>query len=221
MYLLGTVDIIYFGHSSFRFKGKSVSVVTDPYDARCGKFPKDAEADIVTVSHNHSDHNQVKNVVGSPFVVDGPGEYEIKGVSIIGVSSWHDDSQGTERGSNTAFVFEFEGVKLLHLGDLGHKLTTDQLEEIGSIDVVFVPVGGLYTIDAKTAVEVVRQVDPWVVVPMHYQQPGLEAETFGKLTGVDVFLKELGAANPQTAPKLSLTSERLPTEMQVVVLERK
>lgn len=215
------MEITYLGHSSFRLKGKTASVVTDPYDEKTEKFPREIEADIVTISHDHDDHNQTKNVHGSSFIVKGPGEYEIKGVSVIGIASWHDDKKGEERGANTMYVVELEDLRLAHVGDLGHKLTQADLEEMGSIDILLVPVGGEYTIDAKTAAEVVRQIDPWVVIPMHYQQEGLNQATFSKLTGVEEFLKEMGKTDVQPIPKFSISAERLPTELQVVVLEKK
>lgn len=215
------MEISYLGHSSFKIRGKTATVVTDPYGEMGGKFPKDTTADIVTVSHGHGDHNQKDKVGGNPFVIEGPGEYEVKGVSVIGVFTWHDSEEGRARGANTAYVIEMDGLRLLHLGDLGHKLSEGQVSEIGPIDLVMVPVGGVYTLDAKTAAEVVRQVDPWVVVPMHYQQAGLDPKMFGSLTGVGEFLKEMGKDGVTAVPKLVISADRLPTELQVVVLERK
>lgn len=215
------MEITYLGHSSFKLKGKVATVVTDPYDEKVGKYPKDTQADIVTVSHDHSDHNQTSKLLGTPFVIAGPGEYEVKGVSVIGVHTFHDDQSGAARGINTVYVIEMDELRLVHLGDLGHKLTEENLAEIGSVDIVFIPVGGEYTIDAKIAAEVVKQVDPWIAVPMHYQQEGLEAGTFGKLVGVDAFLKEMAKEGVVPAPKLTMSVDKLPTELQIVVLERK
>ncbi|OGC91878.1 hypothetical protein A2876_03960 [Candidatus Amesbacteria bacterium RIFCSPHIGHO2_01_FULL_48_32b] len=214
------MEVTYLGHSSFRIKGKTAVIVTDPYDENCGKFPKDVSADIVTVSHDHSDHNNIKSL-SSSFIVHGPGEYEVKGVSIIGVHTWHDEKLGAERGANTVYVIEIDGMRVAHLGDLGHKLSQEQIDEMGPVDVVMVPVGGVYTIDAATAGNVVKQVDPWMVIPMHYQQAGLDSAAFGKLTGVGEFLKEMGKTDVQAIPKLVISVDRLPTEQQVVVLERR
>ncbi len=135
------MEIIYLGHSAFRLKGKTASVVTDPYDETVGKFPKEVEADVVTVSHGHFDHNAVSKIRGNPFVVDSPGEIEVKGVSVVGVATHHDDKMGEERGGNTVFVIEMEGLRVVHLGDLGHKLTAEQLAEIGPVDMAMLPVG--------------------------------------------------------------------------------
>lgn len=214
------MDINYLGHSSFRIKGRGAGVVTDPYNEKCGKYPRDVVAEIVTVSHDHADHNQTQLVGGSPFIVNGPGEYEIKGVSIIGIPSFHDDKKGVERGANTIYVFEVDGMRLVHVGDLGHKLSDGQLEDIGPVDIAMIPVGGEYTIDAKMAAEVAHQLDPWIIIPMHYKQAGLNEADFGKLTGVDEFLKEMGATVVPIS-KLSVTRDKLPQETQVIVLERK
>lgn len=203
------MDIVYLGHSSFKIKGKGVTVVTDPY---LGK----SEADIVTVSHDHFDHNKTE-LVSSRFVVNGPGEYEIGGVSIVGVGSFHDDKKGIERGKNTIYVIEMDGMRVCHLGDLGHKLEEGQLEEVGNVDIVMVPVGGVFTIDAKTAVEVVKQLEASIVIPMHYDLP--------ELTGAEVFLKEMGlpagrqGAEGPVAKLMTMTRDKLPSEMQVVWLK--
>lgn len=216
---VSAMDITYFGHSSFRLKGKSATVVTDPYDERVGRFPKDTEANIVTISHDHEDHNQIDKVKGSPFVIRGPGEYEVSGVSVIGIHSFHDNESGASRGTNTIYVIEMDGLRVCHLGDLGHKLTNEQLEEMGPIDIVMVPVGGVYTIDAKTAVEVTKQADPRVVIPMHYQ--ATETRLSEELGKVDEFLKEMGVTQPVLQAKYSITTDKLPSELQVVVMERK
>lgn len=219
--MLEPMEIGYLGHASFKIRGKTATVVTDPYDERCGRFPGDLAADIVTVSHDHSDHNRLSRVKGRPFVISGPGEYEVRSVTVVGVASWHDDQQGRLRGPNTIYVLEIDEVKVCHLGDLGHLLDPGQLDQIGRTEVVLVPVGGVYTIDAKTAAMVVKQLAPAVVVPMHYQQKGLDHKTFGQLAGVDDFLAQMGATGsllPQ--PKLVLVKDKLPEELQVVVLDR-
>jgi len=214
------MDIFYLGHSSFRIKGKQKTVVTDPYGELAGKFPKGIEADMVTVSHDHEDHNQSQKVGGNPFIISGPGEYEVGGVSVVGVPTSHDDTDGNERGQNTAYVIEIDGLRIIHLGDLGHKLTQEQLEEIGPVDILLIPVGGIYTIDAKTAAEVTKQIDPWVVIPMHYKNGDTKLTL--ELDEVLDFLKEMGKpVDTPSAAKYSVTMERLPEELQVVLLEKK
>lgn len=193
-------------------------MVCDPYADKWGKYPKDVEADVVTVSHDHPDHNAIDKIGAKPFIISGPGEYEVKGISVIGVSSYHDENNGTERGMNTMFVIEVDGLRVGHLGDLGHKLSQGQLEELGSIDVLLLPIGGKYTIDAKQAAEVLRQVDPWVVIPMHYAQEGMDT---ADLTGIADFLKEIGKGEIEPVAKYVMTADRLPTELQVVVMSKK
>lgn len=213
------MDIYPLGHSSFRIKGKQATIVTDPYDqAAVGlKFPK-VEADVVTISHDHRDHNASLLVEGTPYVVKGAGEYEIKGVHIVGVSVFHDDKQGEQRGKNVMYQMIVDGVTLVHLGDLGHKLSTEQAKEIGTCDILFIPVGGAYTIGADIASEVAAQFEPKIIIPMHYKREGLKAD-LDVLSGVDKFLKEMG--NEEVAPisKLSITKDKLPEDTQVVVLE--
>lgn len=213
------MDILPLGHSSFRIRGKNTTVVADPYDKSLVglTFPK-VEADIVTVSHDHPDHNHVSAVGGSPFVVTGPGEYEIKGISIIGVSVFHDDVGGQKRGKNTIYRMEVDGVSIVHLGDLGHVLTTDQVDALDGVDVLFVPVGGEYTIDAVGAKSVVGDIEPAIVIPMHYYKEKLNKQTFGTLSPVSKFLSEMGK-DPLCQSKLIVHKDKLPTELQVVVLE--
>lgn len=215
------MEITYLGHSSFKLRGKTVTVVTDPYDASMVgiKFPKHTAADIVTVSHDHSDHNAVDQIEGNPFVVQGAGEYEIKGVEIVGLSVFHDAQKGAERGGNTMYRIKVDGVSIVHLGDLGHTLISDQVDSLDGVDVLIVPVGGVFTIDAVQAAEVVGEVGPLIVIPMHYNRPELQQKTFGKLLPVTAFLKEMGKEGLQPAPKLTISKDKLPEELQVVVLQ--
>ena len=215
------MDITFLGHSSFRIKGKNVTLVTDPYYAKLVglKYPR-VSADIVTVSHGHDDHNKVENVSGVKKVISGPGEYEIMGVSIIGIASFHDDKKGKLRGKNTVYVIEMDGLRLVHLGDLGHKLSDNILEGIGNVDVLMIPVGGEYTIGPSTAADIVRDVEPRTTIPMHYQMKGLNPEIFGKLTSVDAFLSDVGLS-AETMDKLTIKKESLGEDQKVVVLERK
>ncbi len=224
------MDITYLGHSSFKIKGRTISVVTDPFDPKMLgiKFPK-TQADVVTISHHHKDHDAVSQVDEIKRVVDGPGEYEIGGVSIIGISSYHDDKQslaseaskkGEIRGKNTIYSIELDGLTIAHLGDLGHTLGEDKIKELADVDVLMIPVGGEFTIDSKTAVEIVKAINPTIVIPMHYQLPGLNPETFSKLSPPDAFLAEVGL-KVEKLPKLSLKAGDLVVEDQKVVLLEK
>lgn len=212
------MEIIWHGQASFKIKGKVASVIIDPFDPEAVglKLPKDLTADSVLISHNHGDHNNHAAVSEEAIKITGPGEYEVKGVQIVGVSTYHDTQQGAERGKNTVYNLIIEGLKIVHLGDLGHKLTEDQVQEIGDTDILLIPVGGVYTIDAKVATEVVSQLEPRIIIPMHYALPGLKYE----LAPVEDFLKEMGKENIEPQPKLSITKDKLPEEPQVVVLQK-
>lgn len=215
------MDITFLGHASFRLKGKTTSLVTDPYDPdKVGlKFPK-VNADIVTISHDHDDHNQAGLVKDVRKVVGGPGEYEIQGISIMGFASFHDDKKGQLRGKNTIFVIEMDGLRLAHLGDLGHKLNEKTVEEMGDIDLLMIPIGGVYTINASEAAEVVRAIEPNITIPMHYQMDGLKKEIFEKLTGPKPFLADVGLTVDRSN-KLSVKRSTIEEEQKVVVLDIK
>ena len=215
------MDIKYLGHSSFRLRGKTASLVTDPFDPKkVGlKYPK-VSADIVTVSHQHTDHNFVDPIKEYKRVIDGPGEYEISGISVIGINSFHDDKKGELRGRNTIYVIELDEIRLAHLGDLGHKLTEKTIGKMGSIDILMIPVGGVYTINDTVAAEIVRGIEPTITIPMHYQVPGLNKETFSKLSKVDEFLSEVGLSVEKTN-KLTFKKTDIGEDQRVVVLDTK
>ncbi|MFA5942811.1 MAG: MBL fold metallo-hydrolase [Candidatus Paceibacterota bacterium] len=215
------MDIFPLGHSSFRIKGKSVTVVTDPFDASLVgfPFPKHIASDIVTVSHGHTDHNQTGLVEGNPYIVDGPGEYEIKGVGIIGIPLFHDDKKGTLRGSVTAYHMEIDNVNIVHLGDIGVVPNSDEVERLDGVDILFVPVGGSVTLDLNQIAGVIAELEPSIVIPMHYKTSRHDTKNFGELTGVSEFLKIMGKEAISPVPKFSITKDKLPAEMQIVVLE--
>ncbi|PIU95493.1 MAG: MBL fold metallo-hydrolase [Armatimonadetes bacterium CG06_land_8_20_14_3_00_66_21] len=148
-------------------------VLVDPFPADFGYASPTAEPQVCLVTHEHADHNSVSNVKGKPEVVRGAGAHEAAGLVFAGVATFHDDQQGAKRGPNTVYVWQMAGLRLAHLGDLGHLLTQEQLREIGKVDVVLVPVGGFYTIDAKQAVEVIRQLSAKIAIPMHYKTKAL------------------------------------------------
>jgi len=183
------------------------------------KFPKHVSADIVTVSHQHEDHNAVDAVEGSPYVVNGPGEYEIQGVVVMGFATYHDGQGGAKRGSNTIYRIEIDGVSIAHLGDLGHTLNSDQVDALDGVDILLIPVGGIYTVDAGQAASIVKEIDPKIVIPMHYGRSSLNQDVFGELAPVSTFLKEMGKEEVQPQPKLVISHDTLPSELQLVVLE--
>lgn len=215
------MEINFLGHSCFRLKGKTTIVITDPYDPNMvGLKLAKLSGDVVTISHDHGDHNQSELVGGVKKVVSGPGEYEIMGVSIVGISTYHDEKKGTLRGKNTVYIIEIDGLRVAHLGDLGHKLNDKILEKIGTIDVLLIPVGGEFTIGPQQAVEIVRAIEPTVVIPMHYQFPGLKANTFAKLVSADEFISDLGVPS-EKLDKLNIKKEIIGEDQRVVVLEKK
>lgn len=206
------MEITWLGHSSFRLRGKEGTVICDPTARKGGGK---LTADVVTVSHEHPGHNQVGLVGGEPKVFTGPGEYEVKGIHIFGVPTFHDAEKGKKRGKNTAYVIDIDGVVVGHLGDLGHLLTTEQAESFRGVDVLLVPVGGLVTIDSPQAVEVISLIEPHIVIPMHYRLPDQEST----LDTVDKFLREMSVSEVEPQSKLTVSKGSLPEGPQVVVLE--
>jgi len=207
--------ITWYGQSCFKIQSGETVIFTDPFDKEIGLTPPRGQAHIVTVSHKHFDHNNVESLTGEPLIIKGPGEYETRGVNIRGVFSFHDEQEGKQRGISTIYIIEVEDIKICHLGDLGQKkLTDEQLEQIGEVDILMIPVGGTYTIDGEEAVEIINQIEPRLVVPMHYKIPGVNA----KFDGVDVFLKEMGVAKKELQEKLTLKKKDLPQEETEVVV---
>lgn len=217
------MEISYLGHSSFKLKYKTANVVTDPFDPKMvGLKYSGVEAEIVTVSHFHADHNSTDKIASTKKILDGPGEYEVAGISVMGYPTFHDNKKGEERGKNTIYIFEAEGLRIAHFGDLGHILNDNLYDEIGDIDVLMLPVGGFYTIGPKEAVEIVTKVEPSFVIPMHYAVEGMNSDIKEKLLPVDDFLKESGLI-VETLPKFTLKKEDINDEQttKVIVLERK
>ncbi len=211
------MEIKWHGHSCFEI-GEGTKIVIDPHDGRSlGIKPPDVRADIVLVTHHHFDHDAVRIVKGDFKVIDSPGEYKIGDVSIKGILAYHDEEQGRKRGQITMYKIENEGIKLLHVGDLGHVLTSNHLNEIGKIDILFTPVGGVYTIDAKKAYENVKLLKPKVVIPMHYKVSGM---TLG-IQPVDPFISYFPADKVEyVGNSINFTKEDLPKETQVWVFIR-
>lgn len=219
------MELTYLGHSCFRIKGKSSVVVTDPFSSETGWLLEPQKADIVTISHNHHDHNAISRVKArgdqSLMVVEHPGEYEIGGVSIVGRPSWHDASEGSERGRNIIFSIYVDDVHIVHLGDLGHPLSDSQMEAIGTVDILLIPVGGQFTIDSVQAEALARAIEPRFIVPMHYRLPN-HAESFAGLETVESFAGKWGS-NPTPAEKLvvNATQPDEDSETELVILQVK
>jgi L-ascorbate metabolism protein UlaG (beta-lactamase superfamily) len=215
---------VYFaGQSCFQIsvsnsKDNSADIVIDPYDEATGLKLPNLSADILLVTHNHHDHNNIEGIKGEPFMVKGPGEYEIKGVFVRGIAAFHDDKGGKEKGQNTIYTIEAEGIRFCHLGDLGQKeLTDEQVDKIGQVDVLMIPVGGQgYTISPTEAQKIVAQIEPMIVIPMHYALPKLKME----LEDVSKFLKAMGKPSVTPQDKFIVKASTLPKEgMEIVVLQ--
>lgn len=219
------MTITWYGFSCFKIEEKTqageVSLVIDPYAAEDGhKLPRNLAADVLVSSHDHPRHRNFEAVSGisgaAPFIITGPGEYEVKDVFVTGVSTYHDLVEGKEKGANTMNYITVGDVHLLHLGDLKHALEEKHLEEFHNIDVLFVPVGGGDVLNAKQAVEVINQIEPRIIIPMHYRDGGIG----NKFETADAFLKAMGAGKVEKLPKLKLVAKDLPQEeMKVIVLE--
>jgi L-ascorbate metabolism protein UlaG (beta-lactamase superfamily) len=212
------VDIDWFGQSCFRIKEGNVTVVTDPYDRSIGYTLPKLRAEIVTVSHEAPGHSNGSAVKGEPKIITRPGEYEVRGVFITGIQTWRGSAaKGEAKEENTVYVFEFGDLTVCHLGDLSKPLTQAQVEAMPDIHVLLAPVGGGGALDADKAAEVIAQLEPRIIIPMHY----LTEHTTLKLDPLARFLKEMGAAEHEPQESLRVTRSGLPDEPQVIVLQCK
>lgn len=208
------MEITWYGRACFRLRGRDATVITDPCPPSTGFVAGKHDVDLLTLSHDHPDHAYTRSITAA-MTLTRPGEYEVRDVLVTGVGSFHDGSGGTERGPNTIFSIEVDGVHICHLGDLGHLLTEEQLSDLGRVDVLLVPAGGRYTITPTEAAEVVTQIGAKLVIPMHFATDGASTD----LSGPEDFLREMAVADHARQPKAVVTPSSLPDEMQVVVLE--
>jgi len=207
--------ITWYGQSCFKIQSGETVIFVDPFNKDIGLVPPRGQAHIVAISHQHQDHNNFESLTGEPLIIDGPGEYETKNVNIKGIFSYHDDVEGKKLGINTIYIIEVENVKICHLGDLGQKkLTDEQLEKIDEVDILMIPVGGNFTIDGEAAAEIINQIEPKIVIPMHYKIAGLNI----KIDNADLFLKEMGVSKKEATDKLTIKKKDLPQEETEVVV---
>ncbi len=215
------MKIKWYGHAAFLITSdQGIKIILDPYEPGAfggqlsyGKI-KD-QADIALTSHDHADHNDTKSLPGSPQVIKGSGPKTIKGIPIKGISTYHDPSKGSERGANTIFNLRVDGIQVCHLGDLGHILSEKELKEIGPVDILLIPVGGFFTIDAKEATRVADQIKPKVLIPMHFK-----TDKCGfPIAPVEDFLKGKPAPKRAETSETTLDKASLPQKMEIVVLE--
>lgn len=211
------MELTWLGHSCFRLRGKDATIVTDPPAPSTGYGLNRLTADIVTISHHHPGHDYAAGVGGEPKVVDGPGEYEIKQILISGAQTYHDNEHGKRLGRNTVYLMTIDDVHVCHLGDLGGPLDNHAQEALENCDVLLVPVGGGNALNAEQAAQVVAQLEPRLIVPMHYATPGYK-DSGTPLEGVEKFCREMGVEPPEPVAKLSITSASLPAETQIALL---
>lgn len=217
-----SVNIEYYGHSCFKITTKpagrateDVVIFTDPFDRSVGLRPPQGSANIALVTHDHADHNNTSVLKGEPVIIDTPGEYSVLGINIVGLDSYHDNKEGAERGLNTIYIIESEELRICHLGDQGASLTEKQMEEIDGIDILFVPVGGKFTLDGKQAAEIARKIEPKIVIPIHYKVPGLTLD----IADEKKFCSEMGNCPKEKTKKLNLKKKDLEGKgMEVVIM---
>ena len=212
------MKIKWLGHASFLITSDTgTKIITDPYATGGGiKYGEITEAaDIVTTSHDHSDHNNVAAIGGKPEIVRRVGTTTVRGLEFEGIPSYHDEAGGRQRGNNTIFCFGVDGLRVCHLGDLGHQLSDKQVAELGSVDILLIPVGGYYTIDAKVATQVCNQLKPKVIIPMHFK-----TDKCGfPIAGVGEFLKGKDNVNSLDTSEVEFKQGELPSTTQIVVLK--
>ncbi len=206
------------GHSCFLITSETgLRIITDPYSTGGGinYSPVNEAADIVTVSHNHRDHNNIAAVRGKPEVIAGSGTKTAKGIQFKGIASHHDESKGKERGANTIFCFTVDGIRLCHLGDLGHELSREEIAQIGNVDVLLIPIGGFFTIGASVAAKVADDLKPKIILPMHYKTPECDLP----ITGVEDFLAGKKNVKKLNSSEMEFKVGKLPEATEIVVLQ--
>jgi L-ascorbate metabolism protein UlaG (beta-lactamase superfamily) len=210
------MDIVWYGLSCFRLTERGLaSVVTDPYDPSVGLPALKLKADIVTVSHEAPGHSNLKAVKGEKWSIDGPGEYEFGGVFITGIRMEAKTGKKSESPANTLYVFDFEGLTVVHLGDLAYVPTQAEIEDLGAVDVALVPIGGGNALAPGQAAEVISLIEPSIVIPMHFKT-GKEELKLGTLAR---FLSEMGLSHVEPLSVLKVSKSGLSEDTQVVVLE--
>ncbi|MFQ5613574.1 MAG: MBL fold metallo-hydrolase [Anaerolineae bacterium] len=213
------MEITWYGHACFRLKEDKATIITDPYSKELGLTLPRLSADIVTVSHAHPHHSEAARLKGAYRRIDGPGEYEIRGIFITATAMYPPNRQYTSQeeavnDQNIVYVYQLDRIKICHLGDMRHVPTQSQVETLEDVDVLFVPVGGGRTLNAAKAAEVISLIEPSIAIPMHYALPGMTLE----MDSLDKFLKEMGVSDGEGTGSLKLSKAKLPEETQVVVL---
>lgn len=207
------MNIKWHGQACFRIESKEATLLIDPFPREIGLKPPKLDADIILVTHGHYDHSAIDGAPKETFVIKEPGEFEKSGITIQGLLSFHDNDNGSQRGYNTIYIITLEDMRICHLGDLGqHSLTQEQISEIGNIDILFIPVGGNYTINGSQAVKIIQEIEPKIIIPMHYMVDGLQID----LDGPEKFLKEIGMT-PEIVDSYKIVKKNLPVEEMKLV----
>ena len=208
------MEITWLGHACFLIKdSKGRKLLTDPFDTTLGYEVYKGSPDIVTMSHQHFDHNYSKELKGNYETINKIGMFYVCDIPIKGIPSYHDKDKGAKRGENIIFTFKMDDYTLCHLGDLGHTLSDDDMEAIGNVDILFIPVGGNYTIDGKEASEVTRKINPKIVIPMHYKT----SQVSFPLDGVETFLMYMKNAS-KIDTNILVINEEIKESMSVKIL---
>lgn len=211
----------FLAHSSFLITTKdNTKIITDPYKSGCfggslGYKPINESADMVLVSHEHDDHNCVSEILGTPKVIKGAGNWTVQDIKITGISSYHDTQKGSARGENVIFIIESDGIRIAHLGDLGHSLTQVEYQAMGKIDVLLMPVGGYFTIDSKVATDIMNNLKPAITIPMHYKTPTLDFP----IAKVDDFIKDKKNVKKINSSEIEINKNKLPKTSEIWVLD--
>ena len=207
------MEITWLGHACFRLRSDETVVVTDPFPSTLGLRLGNQTATIITISNSHPNHSNWQEITGEPKVFKAPGEYEFNSVSVRGVMT--PISEGTPREQrNVAYSIEMENIRICHLGDIVEPLSPSQIDELSPVDVLLIPTGGGCTLDLERAAQMLQDLDPKIVIPMHYSIPGIAVQ----LAQVDTFLQLLGGSEVQSQPRLSVTASNLPPNMRVTML---
>ncbi|MFH1231432.1 MAG: MBL fold metallo-hydrolase [Planctomycetota bacterium] len=215
------MKIKWFGHSSFVMTAETGhTLITDPYEAggyngAIGYVPINITANIVTISHDHADHNYIKTIQGEPKIINQKGDYEVDGIKIKGIKVYHDTKQGKERGNNIIFTYEIDKLKIVHMGDIGHILSKKEIDALGSVDILLIPVGGYFTIGAAQATNILENLNPKITIPMHYKTDVLNFP----IAKVDEFLKDKKSVKELSSVEVLITKENLPIEPEIWVLQ--
>lgn len=215
------MKIKWFGHSAFVINSQTGKIfITDPYEAggyngAIGYVPINITADIVTISHDHAYHNYTRTIQGNPKIINQKGDYEVGGIKIKGIPVYHDTKQGKERGNNIIFIYEVDGLKIAHLGDLGHTLSKKEIDVLSNVDILLIPVGGYFTIDAAQATNIIENLKPKITIPMHYKTEVLDFP----IAEVDEFLEGKKSVKKLSSVEVSIIKENLPVEPEIWVLQ--